>query len=177
MEQVVLAMEEEWTPEIERHTAECAECRELLADRELLREAPLIPDTALAALRARVLQQVAPSPSWMWRAAAAAVLAAAGISWWILRPAEVLRMEVAVWAPKAPQLVRSRAATEKKVVQRREFNKPGNRPAALAMALRDAMGPETAPPVSGSSSVLVAVQTEDPQVMIVLVSESKGDGE
>jgi len=177
MERVALAMDSGWTREIEQHAAECPECRELLADRDLLREAPLIPESALTALRARVLEKVAPSHSWMWRAAAAVVLAAAGISWWVLRPPEVQRMEIVVAAPAAPAVLQARAATVREPVARAKAAKRSNGQASLALALRDAMEPQTAPPVSGTGSVLVAVQTDDPEVMIVLVSESKGEGE
>jgi hypothetical protein len=177
MEQVALGMDGEWTPEIERHAAECQECSALLADRELLREAPTIPEAAVAEVRARVMKQVAPSRSQMWLAAAAVFVAAAGITWWVLRPAEVQHMEVAVSAPAAPQLMPVSASPATQRVRRAIRSKPANGQATLAMALREAMGPQTAPPVSGSGSVLVAVQTEDPEVMIVLVDEAKGDGE
>jgi hypothetical protein len=178
MERVALAMDGEWTPEVESHVNLCSECRELFEDRDLLREPPLVPDSAIAAVRARVLKQVSPSRSWFWQIAATVLIAAAGIGWWLLRPPVLERIDVAVAAPGVPELVPAhepiRVARVPRDVRR---VKPSRSPASLALALRDAMGPQTAPPVSGSGSVLLAVQTEDPDVVIVLVSESKGDAE
>jgi hypothetical protein len=170
MERVAVAMDGEWTPAIERHAAVCHECSELLEDRELLREPPVLSDDALATVRTRVLKEVGHSRSPLWQAAAALLLAAGGATWWLTRLPEVEPLHVTVAAPTAPMPTR-------KPLRARAPEMVSARPADLALALRDALGPQTSPPVSGSSAVLVAMETEDPDVLIVLVSDSKGDEE
>ena len=57
MERVATALDGDWTPDIESHVAGCAECRELLADRALLREAPEVAPEVYAAVRSRCQQR------------------------------------------------------------------------------------------------------------------------
>jgi hypothetical protein len=172
MERVAVAMDSEWTPEIESHASVCHECSELLADRELLQEPPTLSEDALATVRTRVLKQVGHSRPPLWQAAAAVFLTAGGLTWWLTRLPDVEPLHVTVAAPTAPMPLPTR-----KPLRARAPEVISARPAALALALRDALEPQTAPPVSGSSAVLVAMETEDPDVLIVLVSDSKGDEE
>jgi hypothetical protein len=167
MERVALALDGEFTPEIERHMAMCAECRELLADRELLRAAPEIAPESYAAVRERVLARVSrPNAVW-WRAAAAVVLAAAGLTWWLLRMPEAERLEIAVASPAAPVVERPRARAELRAAPgtvRRRVERTDA--VSLAMRLRAELDP--APPRM-MGDVAVAMQTEDPEVFILLV--------
>lgn len=171
MERVALALDGEWTPEIENHVARCAECRELLADRELLREAPEIAPEVYAAVRARVMERVRPLYAVWWRAAAAVVLAVAGIVWWTLRVPEGERLDIAVAAPKAPVLAAVAPVQRPPAVPkvRRAVGRPD--PVALALAVREELNPS---PPKLSGDVAVAMQTEDPEVFILLVG---GDDE
>ena len=170
MERVALALDGEWTPEVERHVAACAECRELLADRELLRAAPEIGPEAFTAVRERVMAEVRPSYAMWWRAAAAVLVAAVGLTWWLIRMPEPERLEIAV---RAPAVVASRngAAEAARGLKPTLLIKRASRVTApdavtLAMRLREELDP--APPrVEGE--VGVAMQTEDPEVFILLV--------
>jgi hypothetical protein len=167
MERVAFALDGEWTPDIEAHVAACAECRELLADRELLRVAPEIAPEVFAAVRARVLLDVRPSYSTWWQLAAAVALAVGGIAWWALRVPEAERLEIAIAAPAAPvvERVRSTAPSRSRLGTGRV---PREKPDAvrLAMAIREELDP--APPRM-EGDVAVAMQTEDPDVFILLV--------
>ena len=186
MERVALALDGAWTPEVEAHVARCAECRELLADQALLREAPEIAPEVYAAVRAGVMERVRPSYAVWWRAAAAVVLAVTGIAWWTLRVPEAERLDIAVAAPKAPVVrptapLRSRLRTPLRTWRevpseprasasgRRDRTRPD--PIALALAVREELNPS---PPRLTGDVAVAMQTEDPEVFILLVG---GDDE
>lgn len=173
MERVALAMDGEWTPEIEIHVARCSECRELLADQALLREAPEIAPEVYAAVRAGVMERVRPSYAVWWRAAAAVVLAVAGIAWWTMRVPPAERLDIAVAAPTAP--LRSRLSPPlREVPSEPRASASGVRastrpdPIALALAVREELNPS---PPKLTGDVAVAMQTEDPEVFILLVGE------
>ena len=164
MERVAFALDGEWTPEVERHLAGCSECRALLADRELLRATPEIAAEAYTAVRERVMAAVRPSYAMWWRAAAAVGLVMAGVAWWSVRLPEAERLEIAVRAPGVVAIPNSAAQAARTL-------KPAPRMArtdgvALAMRLREEL--EAQPPrIPGE--VGVAMQTEDPEVFILLV--------
>jgi hypothetical protein len=187
MERVALAMDGEWTPELDRHVAGCAECRELLADRELLRAAPEIAPEAYSVVRERVRAAVRPSYAMWWRAAAAVLVAALGLTWWLTRMPGAERLEIAVSAPgvAAPLTIGSGAAEAarglKPTPPSGSLNlvtglgqatlKPTPRVertnvVGLAMRLREEL--EAQPPRM-EGEVAVAMQTEDPEVFILLV--------
>ena len=164
MERVAVAIDDEWTPEVEAHVGACAECRELLADRALLREAPEIGPEVYAAVRAQVLERVRPSYAMWWRAAAAIVVAVIGMAWWMTRLPAVERLEVAVSAPAAP--VVERVAVVKKAAVRRARRVRKHDPVKLALALREQLDPA---PAKLAGGVAFAMHTEDPNVVILLV--------
>ena len=169
MERVAFALDGEWAPEIEAHVAACAECRELLADRELLRAAPEIAPEVFAAVRAQVLSRVRPSSSAWWQIAAAVLVGVLGIAWWALRVPEAETLEIAIAAPAAPVVERVRTTAPLRSRLGRE-RVPQEKPDAvrLAMAMREELDP--APPRM-KGDVAVAMQTEDPDVFILLVGE------
>jgi hypothetical protein len=175
MERVALAMDAEWTPEVEAHASGCAECRELLADRDRLGTLQPIPDAALAAVRARVLDRVAPSHRWWWAVAASLIILLGGVTWRAASLPDAEPLRAAVPAPAAPVIQPVGRARPAPLPQRQL--RPAPQPAALARALREVLEPETAPPVAADGPVVVAMQTEDPTVVIVLVGEPKGDEE
>jgi hypothetical protein len=175
MERVAAAMDDEWTPEVHAHASACPECRELLADREWLRVAPEIPEAMLAEVRARVMERVEPPRRWWWAAAAAATMAVAGFTWWATPLPEIQPLHAKIPAPPAPSIAAVVKAPARTV--RHGVRPDGSQPAALAQALRDVLEPDAAPTVAADGPLVVAMQTEDPTVVIVLVSEPKGDEE
>ena len=174
MERVAFALDGEWTPEIEAHVASCAECRELLADRELLRAAPQIAPEVFAAVRDGVMERLRPSYTIWWKVAAAVAVVALGTAWWTLRMPEAERLDLAVAAPAAPAVERMAPARQVSVVTRK-VRRAGDTQvdtARLAMAIREELDP--APPrIEGD--VAVAMQTEDPEVFILLVGGDDDD--
>lgn len=143
-----------------KHVVACAECAgllaELQADRELLRSMPVPP------MQVRLPRR---HGLWAWPAALAASLAI-GVWLWP-QPAPVEPMAVAVKAPAAPspELARRPAPV-------RRVPKPAAQTLSLAAALEAALPPHAAPPVAAKGDVVVAMQTEDPNVVIVLVGDS-----
>jgi hypothetical protein len=137
------------------HVTSCSACADLLAelesDRDLLRSSP-VPDMRLPRIRRR-------PPVWVWAAAAAVLLSI----WLWPRPAAVEPLEIAVRAPAAPEITRSEP--------RQVAARPRKRPTQprLAEALEAALPPLVHPPVAANGEVVVAMQTEDPNVIIVLV--------
>lgn len=184
-ERVALSVDQNST-DVDRHVSACSECRELLADlhagRDLLQETLWIPEKAYEDVRARVLESVRPS-RWPWAVAAAVALVALGASIWgsyeLYVPVEPL--EIAIERSHAPVIVQAAAASslpDRCSAARQHVTVP--RAGArnhLALALRDMLGPGNAPPVAAAGAVVMSIQTEDPDVLIVLVPESKGDGE
>ena len=166
LERVAIAMDADWTPDIDAHVAGCAECGALLADRQLLREAPEIAPEVYESVRARVMERVRPSlPAWWWRAAAAVLLAVAGVAaWWSVQVPEAERLRIAVAAPAAP--APQPAALRRSTVPRESRRATRSDPVALALTLREQLEPL---PPAAQGDVAVTMQTEDPNVVIMLV--------
>ena len=140
------------------HVASCAACAGLLADlesdRETLRSMP-VPDMTLGRIRR-------PTAILPWAAAAAVLL---GLWLWP-RPAAVEPLEIAVRAPSAPAIPR---AEPRPIAPQPQKRSPQPR---LAEALEAALPPLVNPPVAAKGDVVVAMQTEDPNVVIVLIGDS-----
>lgn len=166
-------------PGVERHVEQCAECRtlltELLEDREAMGLAPEVPESAYEAVRAGVMSEVRQRRRpWVWVAvAAAAVLVVAawfGIA--VQRPVE--RLEVAVRHPEVV-LVPVPLAREEVRVRPRVRKGPAEERVELATALQEFLGVTNMAPARSDAPVLITALTEDPDVVIVLVPETKGD--
>jgi hypothetical protein len=156
-------------PGTRAHVATCAACQQLLAeleaDRHLLRSMP-VPEMQVRVRRRPVV--------WTWAAAIAAALVI-GVWLW---PAEVERLAISVPVPPAPVGVgqASRPAADLPVgspsrsavrVARAPRREPA--PQRLAEALEAALPPLVNPPAAADGDVVVAMKTEDPDVIIVLV--------
>ena len=139
------------------HVASCPACSGLLADleadRDLLRSSP-VPDMRLPRIRRR-------TPAvWAWAVAAAVLL----LTLWVWpRPAAVEPLKIVVRAPVAPEVIRSEPQRVAQKPRKRQSQ------ARLAEALEAALPPLVHPPVAAKGEVVVALQTEDPNVIIVLV--------
>ena len=162
---------------VAEHLRTCAECRELAgelrADQELLRA---MPEVDAGALRARVMRQIgARRRAWPYAIAAALVLALlAGtlVSRVLLRPVPLPR--VAYTLPAAPALLP--VTTKARTVRPAPRPRPASLPdieAALAALVR----PERGEPVRAAAAppVEIRLQTSDPNVVIILVPETKGE--
>jgi hypothetical protein len=110
-----------------------------------------------------------------WKMAAAVVVGVLGIAWWGLRVPQAERLDIAVAAPSAPAVQRVVEGTAPSQSRPRSFGVEGRvarvsppKPDAvrLAMAMREELDP--APPRM-EGDVAVAMQTEDPDVFILLV--------
>ena len=151
------------------HVASCASCQQLLAelegDRDLLRSMP-VPEMQVRDRRRPVV--------WPWAGAVAAALVL-GVWLW---PAEVEQLAISVSVPPAPAWVgqASRPAADLPVGSPsrsavRAARPPRREPAPprLAEALEAALPPLANPPAAADGDVVVAMKTEDPDVIIVLV--------
>jgi hypothetical protein len=163
-ERVAMLLDEE-DGAARQHVALCPSCAALLgeldADRELLRSMP-VPEMHLAPIRRRRLAV------WAWAAAAAVLFTL----WLWPRPAAVEPLQIAVRAPAAPELTLPERRPEPRVAARRPRAREHR--SRLAEALEAALPPLVHPPVSARGDVVVALQTEDPNVIIVLV---RGDSD
>lgn len=165
---------------VQRHATECAECRALLADlmvdAALLRAPVELPAAAFSDVRSAVSTRLQSFRHYLWwPAAAAAAAALATLAWYtqeVNRPLDGL--DIVVSAPAAPRVALPQPATAE-VSQRRPTIRHRHDPAALAMALRAMLPPVNAAPAASSSPVLITTQTEDPNVVIILIPETKGD--
>lgn len=164
LERVALAMDGDWTPEIEAHVGACGECSGLLEDREWLRSPPPLP--AVAPVRKRRV-------TW-WPAAAAIAAAAAlvvsGLT--LLRLPEVEPLgPVVMRHPVAPAVAVSERAIvatgsrPKRPQAVRRFD-----PERLAQSLIASLHRPAVP------SHAVTIYTDDPEVVIMLLP-SKGETE
>jgi hypothetical protein len=146
------------------HIAGCSSCAALLAeleaDRALLRELP-VPDMRVRLPRRRPVV-------WPW-AAAAAVLAG---MWFWPRTEPVQTLAYRPPSPAAPE-VRVAPGQPEPPRAAREVRAPRviRQPAAtgLAEALEAALPPSVNPPAAAAGEVVIAMKTEDPDVIIVLV--------
>ncbi|HYO81572.1 MAG TPA: hypothetical protein VES20_09235 [Bryobacteraceae bacterium] len=162
LERVAVAMDDEWTDEIQQHVDGCPVCAELLADREWLRSVPPLPP--LKPIHTPRQRRWLPAAI---AAAAALTAVAAGVQWLSRTPVEPIT--VAVQHPGAPSQLPPPAVLR----VRRTQTQGGPRvlahdPEKLARSLGSMLYPSSAP--EGT----VTLYTEDPDVVIVLVPESKG---
>ncbi|MGB9457799.1 MAG: zf-HC2 domain-containing protein [Bryobacteraceae bacterium] len=184
---------------VERHLSKCAACSALAADLRLeldgLREVHAEPLVAAhyAAVRERVLAELAKPPqrrvAWAW-AAGLAVAAAAWVVWLVVRP-NVLP------APETPRVV-AVAPPEERVAQRESGSnrRPRSRektgwqakaPAPLVYessvgtvgqtlsSVNHEVDPVLSRPVEDSPVRMVQLATDDPNVVIYWLFEEKGE--
>jgi hypothetical protein len=193
LERVALAMDGEFTAEVEAHVASCAECASLLEDRELLRTAPVLSEFAVTDVQRRVRERIRGSRArtLRWLAAAAAMLFAATSLFLLERqpmttaqPVEMARHETKPSSPAQPEALpravdRStmRRARPTPVAKPKSAEPPSKLPdpVRLAQALRHALGPETTAPVSARPGTVVTLQTDNPEVLIILIPAIEGD--
>jgi anti-sigma factor RsiW len=143
---------------VERHVAECAGCRVLLSGlREslsLAREAHGEPVDAahFAAVRARVLAKLESGPARRWR-----------FGWMYAMAAAAVVVLMAVWprreehmvlpTPQAPAAASVAKVTVKPPVRRPRFTRPA----------------------APTETVLVKLETDNPDVVIYWIAETKGE--
>ena len=156
---------------VERHVAECAGCHLLLSGlREslgLLREAHAEPigEAHFAAVRARVLSELGRGPARGWRWA------------WIYAPwvctAAAVVLLLAVWpGPVQHMVVPMPAAPVAPVVAKVIPNQVvANRVVSIHAA---PLYPKISE-AKGSETVLVKLETDDPDVVIYWIAETKGE--
>ena len=153
--------------EARAHAQSCEACTALLqeldSDRELLRAAP-VPEMRMPAPRRRPVL-------WQWAAVAAAVLISL-LLW--PQDREIEQLAVRVPAPPVVDVPSPSARVEVRQKPQLAAAKKEVAP-SLAQALQDALPPEGQPMVAANTDVVVAMQTEDPDVVIVLVGGDSND--
>lgn len=183
------AGEESVSPSLREHVAHCAECatlvREFEADRVTLQHPPAIPEEVYAAVQRNVLADL-PRPSsarrYAWAAAIAAGVAAIAFSPALRRePAAQKTMPAAVaelrTAPHRLEAVKRDPAPRRKARAPRK-SPPASLPDAGLIAALDALYETEAPAVVPyDGEVVIAIQTQDPNVTIVLLGDSTGGTE
>jgi hypothetical protein len=148
--------------DVERHLAECSDCRELLGDLRVsqaaLKELATVDAAFLSAVRSGVLARIADKRRivWPWIAAfAAAVVLIAAI----------------LTAPRKPALI------AKAPVTGGGTGLLAGRPSVIAQAApkpkrsRPARRPRTAPP----EPLVVKMLTDDPNIVIIWLVDQRGD--
>jgi hypothetical protein len=177
------------------HVGRCAVCEKLCAefgeDAALLRTLPEIQPQALAEVRAAVLAKVAARPRrnlLRWGVGIAAAFALAALLPWARprpepknRPLQLVqrkapspvREAIAAVATEAPKLKAVRRKTMRKIVE------PPLEDPDLVLAELEALLEEPDAPVARaySGSVVVRLETRDPNVSIVLLESNTGDME
>ncbi|MDZ4797154.1 MAG: hypothetical protein SGI92_03245 [Bryobacteraceae bacterium] len=170
-----VALLESAGPELRAHLAGCAECRELLddllSDQALLREPPTVPEgvVAKAVLRRLAVRR--------WSVLPAGLAAAAALAFVILRPLPV--PQTLALTPPAPA-VAGVVTPSRKVERRHPAPRPRITDPTLLMAnLKAMLQTGSTATASADTSVLITTQTDDPDVVIVLVPENTvtGDGQ
>jgi hypothetical protein len=152
---------EEAGPEVERHLAECGECRAFVSDLAAIADGMRAMDAdaaAYAVVRARVMEAVRPRRRFVWLYAAAAGLATACLALiWITAP---LRAP----APPPPAAVVYRIAPP-------EWKPPV---AVIPAKRRVVHRPfRTQPPAEQLTAIKLL--TDDPNVVIIWLLDKKGD--
>lgn len=166
-EGVALSLDEPAGEDVERHLADCPECREfragLLSDRDALRGLPEAPQWALLEVRRRTLAAVRRRRRLpYWAAAIAAGLAVLAVA--------VPRSRPVVSKPVAPV-----AAAQKERTPTVAAQSPAPRPKRVPSRPRQ-QAAQRIPPVE-TEPLVVKLVTDDPDVVIYWLAESKGDGQ
>lgn len=184
--------------DIREHLAVCGECRMLVAafddDRELLGTPPVLPDEAVFAVHDGVIGRLRNQRRWRYAAVTTAAAAMLILAW--LLPLSVRKADSPALPPKAQETAAvrlpppavesgrspSKAQTANARIARR--NKRIRSPraqemdnAALFAAVDDLLAIENKQPPAFSGSVVVTLQTQDPNVTIILLEESSGGTE
>lgn len=151
---------EEADPEVERHLADCGECREFVRDLATNASAMRAMDAdaaAYAAVRARVIEAVRPRRRFVWFYAAAAALATACIVLiWITAPLRAPE-------PSRPAAVVYRIAP------------PEWRPSVVLQAKRRAVARRFRRQPRPEQLTAIKLLTDDPNVVIIWLIDKKGD--
>ena len=164
LERVALAMDGEWTPEVEAHVGECAECSGLLEDREVLQSAPPLP---------RVVSIRAPQRKLTWWPAAIAAAAAAVVVGFAVQPPAVDPMPpVAMRHPVAPTVTVSEEVAQVRQPVRQHRPVRRSAPSFDAERLAGSLVAALHRPMDASEAV--TIYTDDPDVVIMLLP-SRGD--
>ena len=148
---------------VERHVAECAGCQILLGglreSQAWLREAHAEPVEAahLAAVRARVLAELEQSRRPWWRLAWVGVAAVVALAIFTLRP-------IAPPLPPAPKVAVVPPTVEAPVV-----------PTPVQAKKREISKPRARKPPQSSETLLVKLESNDPDVVIYWITEIKGE--
>jgi anti-sigma factor RsiW len=167
--------------ELDTHIASCEECsatvEDLRADRALFAAIPELPETAIAELHERVISRLQTPRRYAWPAAIAACIAAAAViatqagSYKEPPPPPPLK-QLAMRIPEAPQPLQIKKTHR---VQPRKSQRASD--AALIAAIDNLFEPEPHPVAPISGPVVITMQTQDPNVTIILLPESKGETE
>jgi hypothetical protein len=148
---------------VERHVAECAGCQSLLGglreSQAWLREAHAEPVEAahLVAVRARVLAELEQGPCPWWRLAWVGVASLATLVILTLRP-------IAPPLPPAPKIAVAPPAVEAPV-----------RPPPAEARKREMAKPRARKTPQPSETLLVKLESNDPDVVIYWIAETKGE--
>jgi hypothetical protein len=157
--------------EIERHLAECSNCRELLEDlrssQAALKELPVVDAAFLSAVRAGVLAKIERRRLAVWPWVAAFAVAVALILAVLTTPRKTpLISKAPIPSGGADPLVRSRPPGRPSVIAqaapKAKRGRPGGRPRTRG----------SAPPLE---PLVVKMLTDDPNIVIIWLVEQRGD--
>ncbi len=180
---------------LERHVAECASCQLLLsglrASLSLVQEAHSEPIDAahFAAVRARVLAELEHAPAYRWRlarrfawtSAMAAAAVVVLVTIW-LRPELRLALRMPQ-APKAAAVAKSASLAKTvsvtnaaSVARATSVAKEGPAPVVRVIGPAPAIPvtPRKRPQAAPTESVLVKLETDNPDVVIYWIAENRG---
>jgi hypothetical protein len=151
---------EEVTAEVDRHLAECSECRAFVSDLAAIADGMRAMDAdaaSYAVVRARVMEAVRPRRRFVWFYAAAAALATACLALiWITAP---LRAP----APGPPAALAYR------------ISPPEWKPPVVVQAKRGVVRRPFRPQPPPEQLTAIKLLTDDPNVVIIWLLDKKGD--
>jgi len=170
---------------VERHIAECEECRALAAELDEVRgllgglAAEAAPEEALREVRFHVNERIArPARRWQWAAVAAAAMIAvtAGVEW-MDRPQMPPPPQVRIEPPEAPTIAEMTPAPSVPVVVEES---PSPLPVAAVTAPLKNVAPaaRVEEPATATARarepLVVKFLTDDPNIVIYWVAEESG---
>lgn len=162
------------TSEVDAHLKGCAKClaqvEAFAYDSALLRIAPVVSDENLTALRQGVVAELRPKRSRLWLAAIAATFFIAVVL--LQRPA------TKVMSPPTPMAKVEVAPVRPAPIQKahRRHKRRAEQPMHQAkFNLEQLLPPETSGSAVYSGSVVVKMETADPDVTIILLGQDTGD--